>query len=247
MAKAATATVDTSGLSQLKELQADKANQTVARQPVTETGIALLACIKASPQGFLMLLQSEGAEIVAAGQAIVSGVPMADGTAPVSLTPVGEAILAASPTSERKSRSTVIVGAVRTGIAPPLKAKRGAHTRGSKYPFETMEIGESFHIAATTENPQPLAAIASSITVAREKFAVEVKDETGAPVMETVQVKTYQKGPDDKFVKDANGKRVVLEVKSVRQPKTQITRDFTAAAVDASDPDGVGARVWRIA
>ena len=61
-----------------------------ARTPVTETGVALLARIKSSPAGYMMLTQAEGAAIVAAGQATVNtDGAQADGTAPVYLTPVG--------------------------------------------------------------------------------------------------------------------------------------------------------------
>ena len=229
-------TIDTSGLDTLQ-------NQ-VVREPVTATGIALLQLIKDAPGGYLALTQSEGAAIVQAGQATLDpNVAVEDGLAAVRLTQAGELALAVTP-AKAKRAPVVVTSGVRTNIPAPLKGKGGKH--GSKYPFDTMEIGASFHVPATLENPQPLASIQSSITMARAKFAQLLTNEDGSPKMESVTVKDYQKDESGKIVKDAEGHRVVLSSRQEQQQASKVTRDFVSAAVGADDPDGVGARVWRI-
>lgn len=54
------------------------------------------------------------------------------------------------------------------GIPVPVSAKR---MRGSyKYPFEKMEVGDSFHIAPTKERPKPARTLASTVSTASKKF-----------------------------------------------------------------------------
>jgi hypothetical protein len=79
------------------------------------------------------------------------------------------------------------------------------------------------------------------VSGARAKYA----EETGETEM--VTVKTYKRGADGKYVKDAEGKRIVESEAQESRPKVKITRDFIVRAVDATDPKGEGARVWRIA
>ena len=243
--------VDTSGLDTLKAGETDQTQTQGAAEghvAVTARGVALLALIKEAEGGFLMLTQDEGADIVQLQQAFIDGtVQPVDGAVAVRLTPAGEAVLAAAPPAvTRATRAPVTVSAgVRTDIPAPGK-KRGGK-KGSKYPFNMLQVGESFHIAATLENTDPLSSVASSITMARAKYAEPQVNPDGSPVMETVTVKDYQKNADGKIVKGADGHRVVLGEKEVTRQATKVTRDFTSAAVDATDPDGVGARVWRIA
>ena len=116
---------------------------------------------------------------------------------------------------------------------------------GSKYPFDKLEVGQSFHVPATVAVTDPFKAIASSVTGARRRYSEKVVVD-GVVQTETVTVKT--------FTKDANGKRVkrdghyvVTGTETVNREKTRQTRDFLAAAVGADDPNGAGARVWRVA
>lgn len=134
---------------------------------------------------------------------------------------------------------------VESGIAMPEKRVRGGGKRGSKYPFDILEVGQSFHVPKTTDNPDPAAALASSVTAIKRKYSLQVKDTKGNPVMENVEVKVYAVDASGKRLKDPNGKWIVNGTKQVTRPKMNETRDFIVVPVDAKDPKGAGARVWR--
>lgn len=201
------------------------------RAPVTARGVELLKLIAAAPNGVLMLTQAEGKDIVDAGQAVVDGNNVSGDTAGVSLTPAGLAAVAAAPKI-----------AIRSDLAVPAKTRK---PKAVKYPIDQLEVGQSFHIPLTADNTDPAASIQSTISGARAKYAEPLFDADGKPIMETVHTREYEKGPDGKAVKDANGKRIVKTGNTVERQKTKIVRDFVVATVGANDPDGPGARVWR--
>ena len=70
-------------------------------------------------------------------------------------------------------------------------AKRGGNGRAgnTKYPFDALEIGQSFFIPATVERPNPVKALASTVTSANARYAVELKNEDGS-----VKMRTNRKG-----------------------------------------------------
>lgn len=210
-----------------------------AREPVTLTGVALLAAIAAAADGFLMLTQAEGQDIVAAGHAVVDPSIVDGETAAVRLTDAGRAVLAEqnAPAAASSASSYEIDDAV------PLPTNTVRRTREGGYPFDKLEVGQSFHVAKTAENPDPASRLASSVSGARVKFSEVIPGE-----FETVTKKTYKKGADGKgYAKDENGKRIVESETEESQPKTRLLRDFVVKSVDASDPKGEGARVWRTA
>lgn len=223
-----------------------KAPATPARAAVTLTGVALLAAIAASETGYLMLTQAEGQEIVNDGFAVVDTSIVDGETAAVRLTEAGTAKLAegkeagtnpevAAPAATKASYE------IEDNVAMPTGTQRRGREGG--YPFDKLEIGQSFHVAKTAENPDPASRLASSVSGARVKYSEEVPGET-----ETVTVKTYKRGPDGKgYAKDADGKRIVESETTETRPKLKLTRDFVVKSVDASDPKGEGARVWRVA
>lgn len=223
----------------------------VERTPVEERGVALLQRIKDSPNGFLMLNQDEGKDIVSEGLATIrDGSDQPDGTVAVSLTPKGEATLGAAPEKAKGTKRQLAVSAgVDSDIPPPaLGGARRGPNGGSKYPFDTMEVNQSFHIPKTDEQPDPLGSIQTSISQAHAKFAVDDLDADGKQQMVQVIEKTYQKDTaTGKIAVDADGHRIVTATSTVMKPKQKYSRTFVGANVDATDPKGVGARVWRTA
>jgi len=210
------------------------------RTPVTARGVALLSLIAASEGGVMFLTQEEGAEAVEAGTAALDMTiaPPAEGLAAVRLTDAGKAALP-------KVKQTFELEA---GVPlPTIKRGNGGGNRGSQYPFATMEIGQSFHVPKTSDNPDPSSRLSSSVSSAKAQFSVEEKDASGNVIMETANVKVFAKGADGKFIKDAAGKRVVASVTATVRPKMKTTRDFEVRAVGADDPKGEGARCWRTA
>lgn len=70
-----------------------------------------------------------------------------------------------------KPVETVAVGAfvLETGVAIP-KSKRGRS--GDLYPFDKMEVGHSFFVAATESKPNPAKSLASTVSSATARYAV---------------------------------------------------------------------------
>lgn len=62
-----------------------------------------------------------------------------------------------------------------SGIAVPAASRRGGGGRSSKYPFDAMEVGQSFFVAGDDEILKKMSSTASSAT---SRFAVP--DPTGA-------------------------------------------------------------------
>lgn len=205
------------------------------REPVTATGNDLLKMI-ADNGGSMMLTQEEGASIVEGGFATVNTDKVEGNTAEVSLTEAGQSAVAALTDGSSRSAGFEVDDAV---PVPTGSTRRG---RTGGYPFESLQVGQSFHVPATPDNPNPAARLQSSVSGARAKFAEEIPGET-----ETFMKKTYKRAADGKgFEKDAEGKRIVESEVEETRPATRLTRDFKVAEVDASDPRGPGARVWRI-
>lgn len=207
--------------------------------------VAAIAQAQSVDPGYALLTEAEGAEAVTAGLAeLVEGVIDGD-RAGVKLTEAGVAALAAlntpageAPTSAPSAASSAFV----IEDAVPLPgAKRGG--RGNTiYPFDALNVGQSFHVATTAENPTPAKSLASTVSSATARYAVEVAGQT-----EVVTLPVYQTDAAGKKVKDANGNWIKTGTRQETRPKMQETRKFTLRAVDASDPKGAGARVWRTA
>lgn len=106
---------------------------------------------------------------------------------------------------------------VSTGLVLP-KIKRGGKTSGAptKYPFETMGIGEFFFVANTeVAKGDAMKTLGSAVGSANQRFSEEI------PGTEH-QVTRAKRGADHKTIKGADGKNVtetvmVLEKKQLRR------------------------------
>ena len=99
--------------------------------------------------------------------------------------------------------------------------KKRATSGNLKYPFDQLEIGQSFFIPATTERPEPWKSLCGAITVANNRHSVLNFEEDGiTPVMRK------KRNSDEKV------------------QATKLTRRF---AITKDTKDGVeGARMGRI-
>lgn len=207
----------------------------VERDAVTVTGNDLLKLIQNN--GGMYLLPSEAGDIIAKGFAAVDENDLEGDAARVTLTSSGIAALTAAPTR----------GKVKFAIdenVPMVETKKESGRRGSKYPFDDLQPSQSFHVAKTANTPNPLASLASSLTVARRRYEVPATDMHGKPVMETIKTKNYKLDASGKRIK-ADGKFVVEGEQTIQRQKRISNREFTAYEVSANDPRGVGARVYR--
>jgi hypothetical protein len=119
-------------------------------------------------------------------------------------------------------------------VALPV-IKRGGRG-GEQYPFEQMNVGQSFFVAASEAKPDPAKSLASTVSSATARYAVETGD------METVTVKNYKTDEaTGKRVKGEDGHLILLSESTETRPKMQETRKFVVRSVEG------GARVWRTA
>lgn len=100
-----------------------------------------------------------------------------------------------------------------SGIPMPKSNRR---VRQAIYPFDALEVGQSFHVPATDERPNPAKSLASTVSSANRRYAVEIPGETRV---------------------DRKGNTV---------PATRQERKFRVTAAAADDPRGAGARVFRV-
>lgn len=212
------------------------------------TGPALLAEVANSENGELFMTQAEAAEGIAAGHFIADATRANGDRAPVKLTDAGFAAFQASnegDAAQAEARQSAPASSsgfeIEDSVAIPEAGgvRRG---RSGGYPFDALQVGQSFHVAKSDKNENPAERLASSVSGARAKYSVQDGDKT-----EKVTVKTYKRGEDGKYLKTEDGKRVVESEKQETRPVMMITRDFIVRAVDATDPKGEGARVWRTA
>jgi hypothetical protein len=111
---------------------------------------------------------------------------------------------------------------IESGIAMPV-TKRGGK-RESAYPFNKLEVGQSFFIPASEKHPEPAKSLASTVSGAAKRYDVPDLDENG-----------------------------VQKTKNITNPKTQAVRENVPAMkhtrtfkLVAAEKDGVkGARVFR--
>lgn len=90
--------------------------------------------------------------------------------------------------------------AIEDGVAIP-EAKRGGGggrkgPRGSKYPFATMENGQSFFVPATEEMPNPAKTLASTASTAKKAFGTVTgtREITRKGETKTVDAYNYTRG-----------------------------------------------------
>jgi len=83
-----------------------------------------------------------------------------------------EAMTPAAPETETATE-TKVVFEIESGI--PVPRTRQGGKGGGKYPFAKMEVGQSFHVAATEENDNPAKNLASTVSAAKKRYKVDGK------------------------------------------------------------------------
>lgn len=59
------------------------------------------------------------------------------------------------------------------GLQMPAIKRRVGEATGSKYPFDGMEVGDSFHVPNTDDLPNAAKSLASSVTAANMRYATK--------------------------------------------------------------------------
>lgn len=140
-----------------------------------------------------------------------------DGKAPVRLSEAGHKHVASLATAPAAVVSTSQF-AIMSGVVLP-ESKRGNRGGGAgapkKYPFDALEVGQTFFVPATAADPDPVKKLGSTISSANMRYA----EKTG----QTKVVERTKRGPGNKAVVGEDGKNV-RETKTVDEYK--FTRKF---------------------
>ena len=128
-------------------------------------------------------------------------------------------------------------------VPVPAISGRGRASAASAYPFDNLAVGHSFFVANTEDRPDAAKSLASTVSAAKARYAVETGE------MKSVVVKVYAKDADGKIVKNADGSRVVTGEVTETRAVTRQERDFVLRAVEDGAPWGqagvAGAAIWR--
>ena len=125
----------------------------------------------------------------------------------------------AAPSAPNEGNNTMSQFNIDTGVPIPAIKRSGAAT--SIYPFDALEVGQSFFVPATDEMPNPGKSLASTVSSASKRYATE----NGT---RTINRKNKDTG----------------EMEPVEVPAYTYERKFMVRTVEEN---GVkGARVWRI-
>jgi hypothetical protein len=117
---------------------------------------------------------------------------------------------------------------IKGAILPP--SKRGVGLRGGapkQYPFDTMQVGDSFFVAVSEKHPNPVKTLGSTVSSANMRFA----EKTG----EMKEVTRAVRGDDRKAKTDAAGNKIT---ETVNIPVYKHTRKFVIRAVEAGTKYG---------
>lgn len=147
--------------------------------------------------------------------------PMAAQVAPADGSGPAVAPVAAVTQPGAHAVSTSSYAVITTAIALPPQAKRGGGGGApSKYPFDTMEVGQSFFVPNDADKPDAAKSLQSTIATAEMRFATK----TG-----TKPVTRTKRGPGNKAVVE-NGVKVKETVTVDTWAKS---REYTARRVKA--------------
>lgn len=140
--------------------------------------------------------------------------------------PKTETAAATDENKEKRVYESAQIAPISAAVPVPENiGRRGAGASGL-YPFDALEVGQSFGVINKTAKQ-----IASAVSAANKRFRVNKTDANGATVFKTQDVK------------QADG--TVIKQPTL-DPETVPGRVFVSADVDpATDPDGATARVWR--
>jgi hypothetical protein len=161
-----------------------------------------------------------------------------DGKVAAYVTEDGAKLLNGSGHSTEHTKPVSSFSVQSGGLELP-KVKRGFGPGGgggapTKYPFETMNIGEFFFVANTeVTKGDAFKTMGSAVGSANQRFS-EVVKENG--VAQTKQVERAKRGPDHKAIKDpATGKNVM---ETVTVDVTRPLKKFVCRAVEAGQKLG---------
>lgn len=203
------------------------------RKAKTESVInrALLAMIAAASaaNNIYYVTQADGVPLLQAGLIEVDETNLQDGKAASRITVAGVNYLNGGDTMNTATQSAASpYGVIKGAQLPP--SKRGFGLRGGGapklYPFETMEVGDSFFVEVSAKHPNPVKTLGSTVSSANLRYAETVGEK---------EVVRNKRGKKNKLVLDAAGQPIP---ETVKVPVHKYTRRFSIRPVEAGKQYG---------
>lgn len=192
---------------------------------------------KAMSAGLQYMLNGQPTPLIEVGS-----VDMASGQAPVRISEAGTAYLNADAGSAAVVEPTAETFGIISGAILPA-SKRGNTGGGApiKYPFDKLEMGQSFFVPVSAKLPDPVKTLGSTVSAANMRYAVE----TG----ETNEVERAKRD-GKKAARDAAGNKIM---ETVTRPVYKFNRKFTIRGAEKGKQYGTwtapenGAIIQRVA
>lgn len=80
--------------------------------------------------------------------------------------------------------------AIVSGVPIPEK-KRGGPNVGSRYPFDSLEVGQGFFVPSTEKSPEPHKSLASTVSAAHRRYATKTDQTKTTPKGNVIPVLNY--------------------------------------------------------
>ena len=142
-----------------------------------------------------------------------------DGNAAVRLTEKGKAMVNGG---ESALSATAKYAVITDAVLPASKRKGGGGGAPVVYPFDSLEIGQSFFVPVSEKHKDPVKTLGSTVSSANMRYAVD----TG----ETKTVVRTKRGPKNHAMLDENGEKIR---ETVEAPVYRYTRRFSLRPVTA--------------
>lgn len=149
------------------------------------------------------------------------------GDARVALTEKGKGMISGNGVSAATTAATAY-GVIKGAVLPP--SKRGNAKGGgapTQYPFDQLEIGDTFFVPKSDKHPNPEKTLGSTVSSANMRYA----EKTG----EIKTVTRNKRGAKNKLIKDADGNPIQ---ETVQLPVYRFTRRFSLRPVEAGKTYG---------
>lgn len=159
--------------------------------------IATIAAAMAADPFYALATEKEAKELTDGGLAEFNPDIRDGDKIAIRLTDEGLKMADASNTDNSNSTDTGSTATAAIGFAIIGDAKLPGASRGGRngpvYPFDDLNVGQSFFVPATDDKPEPAKSIASTATSAAKRFAKPVTNADGSAVMEEYTVKGVTK------------------------------------------------------
>jgi hypothetical protein len=134
-----------------------------------------------------------------------------------------------NPLNDVQDKEKLVVsnfGIIDGAVLPVSKRGGGGGGAPIKYPFDQLQVGQSFFVPATAKLPNPLKTLGSTISSANIRYADKIGEK---------EVTRAKRGKKNKLVLDANGQKI-METKTV--PEYKFNRKFSIRGVEAGKSYG---------